>query len=393
MKLLSKKALLGTTFCAALAVAGLSSSSLKADDSAVLKDHRIGYVASSEHWAIYQTDKVNQDCPQGLNTYGPRETFKELYPNGGAIESTQLTREALRAFPTDHKNFFPYITYKGKIAVGLNLDGKAGPDDYTGPSADSLPKGADGKPKDLNLSITYQLVDGQKGIDNNLQKVIGCSSHFRAPEGQIQLFGNKFVSSMAFNHMMIELTNVDNLVDADNVDVTIYRGRDHLLLDATGESYAPGGTQRIDVRYAKPLIQHLHGQIKNGVLTTEPVKEAYWGWDIYGGTPGLLDIKDMRLRMKVSPTGANGLMAGYTTVDSWYHWLTAWSTHHLSYGQLDPHEFYWALRDNADAYPDKDGRNMAISSALRLDMTQVYIIHPDEKVADGGGRSASASAR
>ena len=32
----------------------------------------------------------------------------------------------------------------------------------------------------------------------------------------------------------------------------------------------------------------------------------------------------------------HGLIAGYTDVDSYYHWLTSWSTHHLAYGRLDP---------------------------------------------------------
>jgi hypothetical protein len=389
MKLL-KKALLGT-LCTAVAVVGLGAARLRADDAstasaAVLKDRRIGYVTTGLHWAVYQSDKVAQDCPQGLNTNGPRETFRQLYPNGGPVADTQEKREALRHFPQDAKAEFPYILAAGKTSYGLNLDGKVGPNDYTRPPAAKALK--PGEKPDY-----AQEVSDEKGIDNNLYKVIGCASHFRGPEGQIQLFGNKLINGFAYDRMMIELTNVDNLVNADNVDVTIYRGRDPLLLDATGEGVAPGGTQRIDVRYAKSIIQHLHGQIKDGILTTDPVKEGVWPWAIYfEPSGGPLTIKDMRFKMKVSPTNANGLLAGYTTVDSWYGWVTAWSTHHLSYGQLDPHEFYWALRDNADAYPDKDGHNTAISSALKVDMAQVYIIHPDEKVADSGA-AASSSAR
>jgi hypothetical protein len=88
--------------------------------------------------------------------------------------------------------------------------------------------------------------------------------------------------------------------------------------------------------------------------------------------------------MKLSPTNADGLLAGYTDVESWYNWVTQFSTHHLSYGQLDAPEFYWELRKNADAYPDpKDGHMTAISSALTVNMAQVFIQHdePGSKVA------------
>jgi hypothetical protein len=369
MTLRSTSALLATVLLG-LAFTGPNSVANADDNNAVLKDRRIAYVTTALHWAHYQTKNLNADCPQGLNGYGPRETFKALYPNGGTVEGTQLAREALRAFPQDAKPKFPYILAKGKIALGLNLDGKVGPNDFTSP-------------------------EGEKGIDNNLYKVLGCNANFRSPEGQLQLFaGEKEVRDSTYGRTMIELTNVDSLVDDDDVDVTIYRGRDPLLLDASGDKIAAGGTQRIDVKYGKPFIQHLHGKIVGGVLITEPIKDGLWPWSIYNEAPADLKIHDMRFRMKLTPSSADGLLAGYTDVESWYHWVTGWSSHHLAYGQLDPAEFYWALHDNADAYPDQDGHNTAISSAITVNMAQVYIIHPDEKVAEGnGGRTATASAR
>ena len=380
MTLRSKSALLATVFLGLGFVA-------KADDTtAVLKDRRIAYVTTNLHWTHYQTKNLNADCPQGLNGYGPRETFKALYPNGGTVEGTQLAREALRAFPQDAKPKFPYILAKTKVTVGLNLDGKVGPNDYTGPD----PKSVDPQ-KDAGLSTLYSLVANEKGIDNNLEKVIGCNANFRSPEGQLQLFaGEKEVRDSTYGRTMIEITNVDSLVDADNVDVTIYRGREPLLLDASGDKIAAGGTQRIDMKYGKPFIQHLHGRIAGGVLTTEPIKDGLWPWSIYNDAPADLKMHDMRFRMKLTPTSADGLLAGYTDVESWYHWVTSWSAHHLAYGQLDPAEFYWALHDNADAYPGQDAHNTAISSAITVNMAQVYIIHPDEKVAQSEPASSAA---
>jgi hypothetical protein len=225
---------------------------------------------------------------------------------------------------------------------------------------------------------------GEQGIDNALQKVLGCNAQFRRPEGQLQLFGNKFVRNSNWNRTLIEITNVDSLKQSDNVTVTIYRGRDPVLLDATGEGVSPGGTQRVDLRWGKPIIQHLKGKIVEGVLTTEPIKQGIYPWAIYNDVPTLLNWRDMRLQLKLTPEAANGLIAGYMDVESYYTWLIAWSTHHLSYGRLDPAEFYWALRKMADAYPNEKGEMTAISSALTLDMVQAFIAHPDaeQKVSD-----------
>lgn len=329
------------------------------EEASGIKDHRIGYVTTDLHWSVYQSDDLNADCPDGLNGNGPRENFKALYPGGGTVESTQLRREALRVYPADQPAQFPYILAKGRTAIGLNLDGNADTG-FTAPS-------------------------GEKGIDNNLFKVLGCNAHYRAPEGQQQLFANKLLRSFGFDRIMIEIANLDDLTREQAVEVTIYRGRDPLLLDATGEGVAAGGSQRIDLHYGKALIQHLKGRISNGVLTTEPI-DGWWPWANYFDRPAVLQIHDMRLRLTLSASGASGLIGGYTDVESFYRWVTGWSTHHLSYGRLDPAEFYWAVKNNADAYPGADGKMTAISSAISIKMAQVFIEHP----ADPPARTVAA---
>ncbi|MDB6091170.1 MAG: hypothetical protein JWN85_3954 [Gammaproteobacteria bacterium] len=366
MKSLSNRAY-GMALCAVLATTGLGSTRLvNADETtSQLRDRSIGYVTTDLHWSVYQTPNLSVDCPDGLNGNGPRETFKALFPQGGPVETTQLAREGLKVFPQDKQAQFPYILAKGPVAIGLNLDGKVGPNDFVSPT-------------------------GETGINNQFFRVIGCNAQFRSPDGQLQLFANKLIRSFGFDRIMIEITQVDSLVNADNVEVTIYRGRDPLLLDATGEKVAPGGSQRVDMHYGKQLIQHMHGRIANGVLTTDPI-EGVWPWAIYFDVPTVLHIHDMRLNLKLSSTSADGLIAGYTDVDSYYHWLTSWSTHHLAYGRLDPSEFYWALRQNADAYPDKDGAMTAISSAITVNMTQVFIEHTDANPAEPVQRTADAA--
>jgi hypothetical protein len=100
------------------------------------------------------------------------------------------------------------------------------------------------------------------------------------------------------------------------------------------------------------------------------------------GVPTFQLIRDMRFQLKLTPTGAEGLIAGYADVDTWYKQLIRNdSTHHLSNGQISGISLYKALRRLADAYPDsKTGANTAISSALNAKFTQVYINPLDDAV-------------
>jgi len=143
-----------------------------------------------------------------------------------------------------------------------------------------------------------------------------------------------------------------------------------------------GDSQRIDTRWGKKLIQQTKGKIVDGVLTTEPTQQMVIPW-MNLGVPTFQLIRDMRFQLKLSPTGAQGLIAGYADVDTWYKQLIRNdSTHHLSNGQISGISLYKALRRLADAYPDpKTGANTAISSALDAKFTQVYIQHPQGEAA------------
>ncbi|MGE4062902.1 MAG: hypothetical protein AB7E79_06000 [Rhodospirillaceae bacterium] len=342
---------------ASLLALGFGTAAQAAEGDSVITDRRIGYVTTELHWTMYQTPDGKAECPRGLSGNGPREIFKTLFPNLGPVAETQLAREAIKMYPDDlGGNKFDYITVTGKIANGLNLDGKVDADDFTSPT-------------------------GEKGIDNAFYHVTGCNSQFRGPEGQLQLFANKQIPDFGYNRILLELTEVDSLADDPDVTVTVYRGRDPLLLDASGEKVAPGGTQRVDMKYGQKMIQTFKGKIEGGVLKTE-AKDGIWAWQIFSGVPYSMKIRDMRFEMKLTPTRADGLIAGYYDVDSLYKWLTSWSTHHLSYGQLEAAEFHWQVKKFADAYPDDKGQNTAISSAITLNMAQVYIVHPDKAVAD-----------
>jgi len=264
-------------------------------------------------------------------------------------------------YPTGAEGSLPFHAATGRISYGLNLDGKVGASDFTSP-------------------------DGEPGIDNQLFRVLGCVIGYRAPDGVEYIFGPKAIVDSAYNRTMIELTGVDSLLDDDDVTVTVYRGLDRLLTDATGNKIMPGGSQRVDMRWGRPFIQHYRGKIVDGVLLTEP-GEFIFPWMTLR-VPTYERLHDMRMRLKLTASTAEGLIAGYTDIETWYTQLIRNdSTHHLSNGQMSALSLHKALHQLADAYPDpKNGANTAISSALDVKFTQVFIQHPEAAQANGAVR-------
>ena len=326
----------------------------------------IGYVLTNKSWAVYQTADAKAECPQGFND-GPREQFKALFPDDGkqrTLAETQLARESdvwfpREAEPANDKGPLPFRFASGKTAIGLNLDGKVGPNDFTSP-------------------------DGESGIDNQMFRVLGCVPGFRGPEGANFFFENDYMQRYIFNRVLIEITDVDDLVNDDDVTLTIYRGLDSLLSSANGKDFIPGGTQRVDERWGKRYVTRMKGRIKDGVLTTEAA-DVKLPWTMTFDTNPDQQIKAARFRLKLTETSAEGLLGGYVPIASWgHHFQINWSTHHASYGQMATPSIIRAMYQLADAYPDPEtGKNTAISGAAAMKFTQAYIVHSaPSKLAD-----------
>jgi len=358
------------TVGAALLMTGSALSPVAAEtpDIVGLKNGTIGFVLTSARWSLHQTPDGKQECPEGFND-GPREQFKALYPNGGTVEGTQLERESAARYPMDKEDNFPYREVKGKIGLGLNLDGKVGPNDFTSP-------------------------DGVRGIDNELYRAIGCTRLFRGPDGTYAHFTEMWVREMGFNRILVELTNVDSLENDDQVVVTLYRGKDRLITDASGANIIAGGSNRVEDRFSKRFTKTLKGKIENGVLITEPT-HIDWVWSVFFDHPGYYALKDARIQLNLDSRGesAEGLVAGYVDLDTFYQQLVrAWSTHHSSYGGLSQPSLYRALHRLADGAPNEKGVNTAISSAIGVKFVQVFIEHPDQQVATTDRPTTSAVA-
>lgn len=357
---------LAKMFSAAAVMALLATSDARAADATAPPGGTIAYALTGLHWAISSSADGKTECPNGFND-GNREQFKKLFPEGDTkrtLESTQLRREIESWYPTTAQDAFEFREAGGAIAPGLNLDGQAGPEDFKSP-------------------------EGEPGIDNQMFRALGCIHNYR-PGGALDFFEDEMVIRDVYNRVLVELTGVDSLVNASEVGVTIYRGRDPLLIDGTGKQVVPGGTQRIDVRWGARFIQRTRGKIVDGVLITEPIDMVYPFGVFYLPTDQYM--YDARLRLKLTPTTAEGLMAGYTDIETWYvHMMKNWSTHHQSYGQTSAPSLYKAMRRLADGRPDPEtGQNRGISSAALVKWSQVVILPSSkEQLAQAPQRRAT----
>lgn len=331
-----------------------------ASDGTAPPDGRIAYVVTDMSWAVYQTADGKAECPDGFNKYGPPEMFAKLYPKGGTVADTRLFLLSRKYFPMDSKDPFSMPEAKGPIAIGLNLDGKTGQRDFTSPS-------------------------GEKGIDNELYRLIGCNRQFRGPAGEFRHYGLYLGRQQSYSRIIIELTGVHSLQNDDNVTVTILRGLDPLLTDASGEHVLPGGTQRIDNRFSKRFYAQIKGKIVKGQLRTEPT-DLVWPWSFFYSAADEYRLRGARFRLNLTNKTAKGLLGSYVDIDSFYSTLSMWSMNNLAYGQLDPWGFYQKLRQLADGYPDKSGRMTAISSAINISAVQVFLAPGDTSNIDAQSR-------
>jgi len=342
-----------TMATAGISLAAFGAQPAAAKDDAAPEGRSIGYIFTKIYWAMHETPDGKEECPNGFNAMGPREQFKALYVDDGVkrtFAETQLKHEAEIWWPDNSPEPFPVTEAGGKIAPGLNLDGKIKPADFTSQ-------------------------DGVPGIDNQMFRASGCIKNYRNGATLLGYDRDKLGQN---SRVLIELTDVDSLLNDDDVTLTTYRGQDPVMTDATGNKFQPGGTERLDLRYSKAYINSTKGQIVNGVLTTKPMD---WTWPT-GDTQDLM--RGARFELKLTPEKADGIVGGYADIERNYANRTRkWATHYFAYGQQAMASTYRAWKKLADAYPDPEtGEFTAISGAYNVNLVQVRIMHPDKKISD-----------
>ena len=247
-------------------------------------------------------------------------------------------------FPVLAKNF---KTYEGKVAAGINLDGKDGKLDFEGP-------------------------DGAKGVDNRLWRAVGCVSSFR--ENSRDDVARKVMMSMEAP-TLIELRGVDNLQDDPEVSVTVLAVNEALSRDGRGGPLARATFTPVRDPQFRATVR---GRIAGGVLTTDPVDLTLNYKEQIVDAPR--HIRGARLRAKFGADGSiEGSIYGYYTLDSYYESIEQMTQNGANLTKVSCPGVRKAIDRLADGYRDpRTGRFTAISSAYDFIGVKAFLATPDQ---------------
>jgi hypothetical protein len=153
--------------------------------------------------------------------------------------------------------------------------------------------------------------NGERGIDNQFYRVVGCTPYFQPSHGDQTLSSEMLTGSWG---ILIRLRGVDDIRNDDDVEVGFFANNDPIQLSPKREA-VPFATY---TTMENPRFRATtHGRIVNGVLTTDPVDVRFrkTANGVYVERP----LQDARLRVSLGPDGAmEGYLAGYTSVEDLY---------------------------------------------------------------------------
>jgi len=327
------------------------------------------------------TEEPGSDCPKGTvpildyktvlktswRSQAEIDTLTLPVSAGGEGEKVISPAMAHRGFRRDIDSYVNPFTapdagmrqVTGKIAEGFDLDGKPDTGGFTG-------------------------TDGARGVDNAFYRAWGCIMSFRGTPWHAYLSqraNDKMLDGLYT--MVIRLSGNADPMNDDNVTFEVAYSPDKVVKDPMGNV-----VKDVSFRIAKTeQYTKLKARIHNGVLETEQadirLPEFSWGETRRGEAL----FRKGRMRLVVNKTGGlSGLIGGYRDWREVYGRDTfnvpsGGATRETYYHQ-NQISMYYALKRNADAYPDpKTGRNTAISSAYRFTARPAFVVDPPVALA------------
>lgn len=321
----------------------------------------IGLVLTDIRFALRETPGAKEECPTGLQA-GEVEQFKaepdfmdHLRKFGGTTQNRGPNGELANYSPMVVEDRLPWRDLQTKLGYGVNLDGTQ--------------DGAATARTCRHEKFTSP--DGEQ-VDNQMARVLGCVQGWRKT-GFMAEFYSKEVETSPYNRLLVEVTGVGDERNDPGVNVAIYKGRDRLVRMTSGTSFVPFMSHRIDTRLPQYMFT-TRGRIIDGELITDPIPLARMAM-IQIQLPGERQLRDMSLRLKLDDNGAEGLMAGYENISSW--WNIQSKSPGSDVGRYSPALVYRSALRFADGYPDPaTGQCTALSVAYQVSAVRALIVHP-----------------
>lgn len=236
---------------------------------------------------------------------------------------------------------------------------------------------AEGFDLDGNAKTGFISPSGERGIDNNLYRVMGCGMAYRgAPySAYLSIRADDKMLEGLFGVVIRVSGNQDPMND-DHAVVEIGYTPERIIKDATGK-VVPDYSYRIakSAQYTR-----VSAHIKNGVIETDGAVDIHmpvFAW--FENNRGEIVFYKGRLRLAMNPdTSLSGLVGGYIDWRQYYGRDTFDTSSSAGTRETFYHENqlskYYALKRNADGLPDpKTGQNMGISAAFRFTGVRAYV--------------------
>ena len=313
------------------------------------------------------------DCPNGTNP--SPDWIQVLVDAGYTLEEAQWLRNPANPSrdPVHGQN---QMAFRGKDRANVYIEPTSTPDPgLVGVTGDI----AEGINLDDDEKTGFTSPTGEKGIDNNFYKALGCWKTYRGPQrlssGALQF--NTAMRDGSWTTVIVVAGEGDDPMNDDQVTVGFYVSDDKMVKDGLGE-IARDYTFRVAPHAKYEGI--LPARTVNGrIISTAPA-------DIMLRDPGYtrdLELLRARVDLEIKPDGSlRGLVGGYRPWEAVYKgWVNARGPviEVLTWVQLPG--VYNALRRDADYSPTGPaGEKTHISFALRVDALPAFVMTPDAKM-------------
>jgi hypothetical protein len=336
----------------------------------------MGFVFSFFVPAVYPGMK--DACPNGysyqvresfLSTLSPAERARLLKPENEVELTTRwkaygVPGPARRNLCTNYDEFPDHPEYKtvqSKIAYGVNLD-----DDATG------------KPNDPYVCPHRNFVSpaGEKGIDNQMYRALGCERTWRGPDGKtgdILPGFSGYLATGEYTIVMI-LRNVHSLVNDDNVEVVLASSLDHPIVDTQQHFIRDASYQVASNPHWRTVLQ---GHLRDGVLTTDSrdVVLKRRGERVNRGLQPDWDFARAKLQLAFKPDGTlDGVMGGYVPLMMYLLEHVGGGAGTVTVADIDCAAAYVTLKKMADGARDPEtGQCNRISVAIQVQAVPAFV--------------------
>jgi hypothetical protein len=340
------------------------------------KNGEMGFVVTAFAPSIYPGMKDN--CPNGYsNTISENYVARLSEPERARLTKPENEKELAELWKASahgpnntnlctNFDLFPeqplQKPVQGQRAFGLDLDGNDGKGDSS-----------------LCEHASFEGPNGEKGIDNQSYRAMGCVKGWRAPDGSagdlITYFQNQLKTG-EFT-IVIQLHGVDSLVNDNDVQVVLSSSEEGPIIDAQ-QNFVAGASYNT---HSNPRWRNvLRGRIVNGVLTTAS-REIVIKQPIYDGERGPRMVRfewvftKGRLQMSFRPDGSlSGVLGGYLPLFSLFQRGASSGRGSTDTVNYDCASSYNTLKKLADGGRDpKTGQCTTISTSYDVSAIPAYV--------------------